>query len=107
MDSLHQELDFQHLVDVKGGLETARSLCAGDQGDLPTGGAGDGRLVMALLDHQWLEALLAVRVKALEELGVCEGLKADGTAELVINLLESLFSCHNIVQRHTFSSAKT
>ena len=64
MDSLHQELDFQHLVDVKGGLETARSLCAGDQGDLPTGGAGDGRLVMALLDHQWLEALLAVRVKA-------------------------------------------
>jgi hypothetical protein len=42
------------------------------------------------LDHQLLEAVLAVDMEALEQFGVLEGIEADGTGQLVLQLLEGL-----------------
>jgi hypothetical protein len=42
------------------------------------------------LDHQLLEAVLAVDMEALEQFGVFEGIEADGTGQLVLQLLEGL-----------------
>jgi hypothetical protein len=39
------------------------------------------------LDHQLLEAVLAVDMEALEQFGVFEGIEADGTSQLVLQLL--------------------
>ena len=43
-----------------------------------------------VLDHQSLEAVLAVDVEALEQFRIFEGVEADGTGQLVLQLLDSL-----------------
>ena len=47
---------------------------------------------MSLLisDHQLLEAVLAVDMEALEQFGVFEDIKADGTGQLVLWFLKGL-----------------
>ena len=45
---------------------------------------------LSVCDHQSLEAVLAVDMEALEQFGVFEGIEADGTGQLVFQLLESL-----------------
>ena len=46
-----------------------------------------GRVVPAYLDHQSLEAVFAVDMEALKQFGIFEGIKADGTGQLVLQLL--------------------
>ena len=45
---------------------------------------------LSVCDHQSLEAVLAVDVEALEQFGVFEGIEADGTGQLVLQLLQGL-----------------
>ena len=45
---------------------------------------------LSILDHQLLEAVLAIDMEALEQFGVFEGIKADCTGQLVLQLLEGL-----------------
>jgi hypothetical protein len=45
---------------------------------------------MSICDYQSLEAVLAVDMEALEQFGVFEGIEADGTGQLVLQLLEGL-----------------
>ena len=45
---------------------------------------------LSILDHQLLEAVLAVDMEALEQFGIFEGIKAYGTGQLVLQLLEGL-----------------
>ena len=57
---------------------------------MSAGGAAQGELSLSILDHQSLEAVLAVDMEALEQFGVFEGVKANGTGQLVLQLLEGL-----------------
>ena len=45
---------------------------------------------MSVFDHQSLEAVLAKDMEAVEHLWVFEGIKADSTGQLVLQLLEGL-----------------
>jgi hypothetical protein len=48
-------------------------------------------LSLSVCDHQSLEAVLAVDMEALEQFGIFEGIEADGTGQLVFQLLKGLF----------------
>ena len=60
------------------------------EGGSSTGGAAHGDLSLLVLDHQSLQTPLAVDVEALEQFRVFEGVEADGTGQLVLQLLQSL-----------------
>ena len=47
-------------------------------------------LSLSVLDHQSLEAVLAKDMEAVEHLWVFEGIEADSTGQLVLQLLEGL-----------------
>ena len=68
-------------------LEARHTSRRGKEGGLSAGGAAKGELPLSVCDHQSLEAVLAVDMKALEQFGVLEGIKADGTGQLVFQLL--------------------
>ena len=78
------------MVDVKGGLEVGHSRRRREEGGSSTGGAVHGDLSLLVLDHQSLQTPLAVDVEALEQFRVFEGVEADGTGQLVLQLLQSL-----------------
>ena len=78
------------MVDVKGGLEVGHSRRRREKGGSSTGGAVHGELSLLVLDHQSLQTPLAVEVEALEQFRVFEGVEADGTGQLVLQLLQSL-----------------
>ena len=60
-------------------LEIRHTGSWGKEGGLLTGGAAQGELSLSVCDRQSLEAVLAVDMEALEQFGVFEGIKADGT----------------------------
>ena len=60
-------------------LKARYTSSRGKEGGLSAGGAAQGELFPSILDHQSLEAVLAVDMEALEQFGVFEGVKANGT----------------------------
>ena len=70
----------------------ARYTSGRKKGVLSAGGAAKGNLsiLFFLADLQSLEAVLTVDMEALEQFGIFEGIKADGTGQLVLQLLEGL-----------------
>ena len=68
-------------------LETRHTSSWGKKGGPTAGGAAQGELSLSVLDHQSLEAVLAKDMETIQHLWVFEGIKADGTGELVLQLL--------------------
>ena len=97
-DLLKGVLDLKEMVNVEGRLEVGYSSRRGEEGGSSAGGAAYGDLSLLVLDHQSLETLLAVDVETLEQFWIFEGIEADGTRELVLQLLERL--CLGL-RRHT------
>ena len=71
-------------------LEARHTSSRGKEGGLSAGGAAQGELCLSVCDHQSLKAVLAVDMEALEQFGVFEGIEADGTGQLVLQLLKGL-----------------
>ena len=67
------------MVDMECWLEARHTSSWGKEGGLSAGGAVKGELSLSVCDHQSLEAVLAVDMEALEQFGVFERIKADGT----------------------------
>ena len=67
------------MMNVEGRLEVGYSSRRGEEGASSTDGAAYGELPSLVLDHQSLEAVLAVDMEALEQFGVFKGIEVDGT----------------------------
>ena len=72
-------LNLKKVMDVECWLEARHTSSWGKEGRLSAGGAAEGELSLSVCDHQSLEAVFAVDMEALEQFGVFEGIKADGT----------------------------
>ena len=61
---------------------------------------------MLVSDHESLEAVLAIDMETLEQFGIFEGIEADGTGELVLQLLEGLCGYSSSFTSHIEQSKK-
>ena len=82
---------LQKIVDDKSSWEACHSI-GWNRSDLPTVRTCQDGLPLLVLNHQSPKTLLAVDMVALELLGVCVGIEANRTVELVFYLLQSCFS---------------
>ena len=89
-DLLKGVLDLKEMVNVEGRLEVGYSSRRVEEGGPSAGGAANRDLSLLVFDHQSLETLLAIDVKTLEQFWIFESIQANGTRELVLQLLERL-----------------
>ena len=72
-------------------LEACHSSVCWNGSDLATGWASQAELSLLVSHNQWYQALLAVNMEALEQFGVSVGVQTDGTVQLLLQFLQSLF----------------
>ena len=68
------------MVDIECWLKARYTSGLGKEGGLTAGGALERELPLSICDNQSLEAVLTVDMEALEQFGVFEGIKTDGTS---------------------------